>query len=110
MLGAQKQLRGISSACVLGRRLKGRFALVRYEEGGPVRSQDEPTTRLVCITDSDEKLVVWGEIGNTANIDKVLRAGLPCEVECEYREPEEWARNNYRHKYWVPSDTELRVV
>jgi len=91
--------------------MKERFRIVMYEEGGEVRSQESPNLRLVCITDSNEKLVVWGEEDkNRTNIDKVLRAGLPCQIDCEYCEPPDDFKNKFGHKYWVPQDAMLEVV
>jgi len=90
--------------------MKGKFTIVNYEEGGPRESQGSPNIRLVCVTNVNEKLVVWGEKGNTANIDKVIAAGLPCELECEYREPDDWAKDKFGHKYWVPQHAKVKVV
>jgi len=90
--------------------MKGRFTIVEYDEGGVVRSQDKPNLRLVCLTDSNERLVIWGEEGkNRTNIDKVLRAGLPCQLCCEYKEPSEDFKTRFGHKHWVPQDAKLEV-
>jgi len=32
--------------------MKARFRIMGFEEGRPVRSQDSPNMRLVCLTDS----------------------------------------------------------
>jgi len=92
--------------------MKTNFRVVEYEEGGPTPSREDPAgrIRLVCITDSNEKLVFWGKRGNTANIDKVLAAGLPCEVECDHHEPQEWAKSQYGHRYWVAEHAQVRIV
>lgn len=92
--------------------MKGRFRIIEYEEGRPMASREDPLgrIRLVCLTGSNEKLVFWGKKSNTANIEKVQRAGLPCEVECEYHEPQEWAKSQYGHKYWVAEHAEVRIV
>ena len=91
--------------------MKARFRILAYEEGGKVRSQEEPNVRLVCITDANEKLVLWGtEKVNTSNIDRVLQKGLPCELECEYREPEEYFRTRFGHTYWVPQGAKVEIV
>ena len=92
--------------------MKGRFRITEYEEGRPMPSREDPVgkIRLVCLTDSHEKLVFWGKKGNTANIDKVRGAGLPCELECEYHEPQEWAKSQYEHKYWVAEDAHVTIV
>jgi len=91
--------------------IRGRFQIVTYEEGGQVRSQESPNLRLVCITDSNEKLVIWGEEDkNRTNIDKVLQAGLPCQIDCEYREPTDDFRKKFGHTYWVPQDAKLELM
>ena len=70
-----------------------------------MQSQGLSNLRLVCITDSQEKIVFWGTLRkNRINIDKVLQKGIPCEVECEFTEPKEFFRNQFAHKYWVPED------
>lgn len=92
--------------------MKGRFTAVEFEEGGPKPSREDPVERirLVCMTDSNEKLVFWGKKGNTTNIDRVMQAGLPCQIECEYHEAQEWAKSQYGHDYWVGQDAEVRIV
>jgi len=86
------------------------FRLVRYDEAGV---QGQPSKRrLVCVIESDGKLAIWGQetpVHNMKNIDSVLKAGMPCTVECEYREPEEWAAQ-YGHTHWVPQNCALRVI
>ena len=91
--------------------MKARFRIVGFEEGRPVRSQGSANMRLVCLTDSDEKLVIWGEEGKeTKNIEKVLQHGLPCQVECDYIAPTETFKSKFGHKYWVPQNHKLEVI
>ena len=91
--------------------MKARFRIMGFEEGGPVRSRDSQNMRLVCLTDSNEKLVIWGEDGkDTKNIDKVLQRGLPCQVEVDYIAPGETFKSEFGHKYWVPQNSKLEVV
>lgn len=90
---------------------KGRFRIVNYEEGSPVKSQDSANIRLVCLTDRNEKLVVWGEHNkDRRNIDRVLQSGLPCEIECDWIEPGEAFKEKFGHKYWIPQHAKLEVV
>jgi hypothetical protein len=88
----------------------GTFVLVEFDEGGVQGTQEK--RRLVCVTDAQGKLAIWGQelpVRNMQNIDSVLEAGLPCVVECEYRYPAEWA-NQFGHTWWVPQDYSLRVL
>jgi hypothetical protein len=88
----------------------GTFRLVEFDEGAVQGMQEN--RRLVCVTDSGSKLAIWGQeipTRNMQNIDSVLEAGLPCVVECEYRNPAEWA-DCYGHTHWVPQDCSLRVI
>ncbi len=76
-----------------------------------MQSQGLSNLRLVCITDSQEKIVFWGTLRkNRINIDKVLQKGIPCEVECEFTEPKEFFRNQFAHKYWVPEDAQVTIL
>jgi len=85
--------------------------LIGFDEGGVGRGRDNPShLRLVCIIEGGGKLAIWGKEGLRENIDKVLRAGLPCEVECDCRAPEEWGAQQYGHSYWIPHNRKLRVL
>jgi hypothetical protein len=81
--------------------------LMGFDEGG-VRGKPD-NLRLVCQIDPGGKLAVWGREGNRRNIDSVLTAGLPCIVECEFREPNDWG-TGFGHTHWVREDQALRVV
>lgn len=88
----------------------GRFRVVRFDEGGP--KGDSKNRRLVCVTESGDKLAIWGQevpTNNMRNIESVLNAGVPCTVECQYRKPEEWAVQ-YVHTHWVAQHDALRVI
>jgi hypothetical protein len=88
----------------------GQFHLVKFDEGGlagPLENR-----RLVCVTDDDRKLAIWGQESpqrNMRNIEALLNAGMPCTVECEYRMPADWAKQK-GHTHWVPQDSKLRVL
>ena len=87
------------------------FRLTGFEEGGVQRSRDNPNNlRLVCLVEGGGKLAIWGTEGLRENIDKVLAAGMPCEVECECRVPDEWGTKQYGHSYWVPQNRKLSVL
>jgi len=76
-----------------------------------MRTQDSSNLRLVCITELHEKVAFWGTQGkNTVNIDRVLQKGLPCEIECEYIEPNEVFRNKFGHKFWVPENAQVEIL
>lgn len=85
----------------------GRFRLLGLDEGGVTGNPDN--LRLVCQIESGGKLAVWGRESNRRNIDAVLAAGLPCTVECQYREPNDWGIG-FGHTHWVPENQTLRVV
>ena len=84
-----------------------RFKLVGLDEGG-VRSSND-NLRLVCLIEGGGKLAIWGQTGSRANIDAVLNAGTPCDLECECILPERWAAR-YGHSHWVPQGNTLRVL
>ena len=87
---------------------KATLRLVGFDEGGVSGS---PTNlRLVCRIASGGKLAIWGKSGSRRNIDKVLQAGMPCTVVCEYRQPNEIHAVEYGHTHWVREDMDLEVV
>lgn len=86
---------------------KGTFHLTGFDEGG-VRGSARHR-RLVCLIASGGKLAIWGKDGARKNIDTVLRAGMPCVIECEYREPNQTHAAQYDHRYWVREDCTLVV-
>jgi hypothetical protein len=83
------------------------FMITRYEEGGPKATDN--SVRLVCLTETNELIAIWGSAGDQGNINIVMSAGLPCEIECETREPSAWARDR-GHDYWVPQGAKLRTI
>jgi hypothetical protein len=86
------------------------FRLIGFDEGGVKQSQGNTNLRLVCLIKGGGKLAVWGCVGSQQNIDIVLRAGTPCDVECDcLPAPEEW-RTKFDHRYWVPQGNKLRVL
>ena|SRR2546425_8593321 len=78
---------------------RGVFRLVALDEGGVRGTPDN--LRLVCITDGDEKVAIWGKQGGRNNIDTVLKAGILCVVDTEWREPGEVQARKFGHRYWV---------
>jgi hypothetical protein len=84
------------------------FRIVALDEGGVRGTPDN--RRLVCVLDHGGKLAIWGRDGARENIDKVLSAGLPCSVECEYRPPNEIQAEKYGHTHWVQQDFALTVL
>ena len=88
---------------------EGTFKLVRFDESGVAGNSEH--RRLVCVTDENEKLVIWGKEPNEmAKINSVLSAGLQCNISCEYRDPNEVHRQQYGHDYWVREDHKLEVL
>jgi hypothetical protein len=83
------------------------FRLVALDEGGVRGTPDN--LRLVCITDRDEKIAIWGKQDARRNIDAVLTAGIPCTVDTEWREPGEVQARKFGHRYWVRGDFALTV-
>lgn len=86
----------------------GTFRLIGFDEGGVMGTPDN--LRLVCLTQSEGKLAIWGKQGARRNIDAVLNAGMPCTVECEWREPNPIHADKFGHRYWVREDFRLNVV
>ena len=84
------------------------FRLVGLDEGGVRGSPDH--RRLVCNIDGGGKLVIWGQEGSRGNIDAVLRAGMPCSVECKWVLPTPAFAQRYKHTHWVPWNNELHIV
>jgi hypothetical protein len=87
---------------------KGTFRLVAFDEGGVAGSPEN--RRLVCLVDSGGKLAIWGKDGARRNIDAVLKAGVPCTVECEWRPPNPVHAEKFGHTQWVREDLHLAVV
>jgi len=87
---------------------RGTFRIVAFDEGGVRGTRDN--RRLVCVLDNGDKLALWGREGKSENIDKVTQTGLPCTVECQYREPGEVQAREYGHTHWVREDFDLTIV
>ena len=86
----------------------GTFVLIDFEEGGDRIGRDG-RRRLVCNIEGGGKIVIWGSERAHGNIDAVLRAGLPCKIECDHHEPAPWAER-YGHTHWVAEDSRLEVL
>jgi hypothetical protein len=86
------------------------FKLVGFDEGSERQSRENENLRLTCLIDGDGILAVWGSPGNHKNIDTVLAARMPCEVECECIPAKDSWTNQHGHKYWVPERGSLRVI
>ena len=89
--------------------MTGAFRLIAFDEAGPVEG---PSTnrRLVCAIEGGGKLAIWGSDDSRQNIDAVLRTGLPCTVECTWREPNRQHAEKYGHTHWVRQDSSFRIV
>ena len=84
------------------------FRLTAFDEGSVTGTPDN--LRLVCLEESGGKLAIWGKQGARRNIDAVLKTGMPCTVECEWREPNPTHAAKFGHRYWVREDFSLKVV
>ncbi len=87
----------------------GFFQLVGFDEGGIKGASGN--RRLVCLIESGGKLAIWGQEvpeRNMRNIEAVLKAGMPCTVECQFREPGASGVVN-GHTHWVRQDYELKI-
>ena len=84
------------------------FRLIGLDERGAQESMN--AKRLVCQIEGGGKLAIWGSEKSTENIDMVLKAGFPCAVHCQWREPSTWAIAEYGHTHWVPENAGLEVV
>lgn len=85
------------------------FQVVRFDEGGEKIGRDG-NHRLVCNIEGGGKTAIWGSKDNRHNIETVLKAGIPCTVECEYHEPGPWGNNKFNHTHWVQENFRLRVL
>ena len=85
----------------------GVFRIIGFDEGeekiGPKGAH-----RLVCNVEGGGKIAIWGSEHSRSNIDAVLKAGLPCNIECEYRPPGPDHTHKYGHTHWVPQTYLLR--
>ena len=87
---------------------RDRFRLIGLDEGGVKGSHEN--LRLVCLVKGGVKLAVWDKPSARRNIDAVLSAGLPCTIECEWREPNPIQAEKFGHRYWVREDLHLKVI
>lgn len=86
----------------------GTFRLVAFDEGGVMGTTQN--RRLVCLIESGGKLAIWGKDSARRNIDAVLAAGLPCTVECSWREPNPIQAARFGHTQWVREDLDLKII
>ena len=86
-----------------------KFRLTGLDEGGVRQSRENDNLRLVCLVEGGGKLAIWGRHDSRQNIDRVRKAGMPCDVECGCIDPESWALG-YGHTKWVPEGSTLRVL
>lgn len=84
------------------------FVFVAYDEGGMVIGPTD-AHRLVCVTNSGAKVVIFGRKGSLKNIDAVLEAGLPCVVQCETRPASQSVYRYAGHTHWVWEHSMLKV-
>ena len=85
------------------------FRLIAFDEPGPVAGSSN-NRRLVCKIEGGGKIAIWGSEDSMQNINAVLAAGLRCNVECTWREPNLQHAEKYGHTHWVRQDFPLRVV
>ena len=85
------------------------FTFLAYDEGGMMIG---PTGahRLVCVADSDEKVVLFGREWELKIINAVLGAGLPCTIRCETHPASRSVRRSFGHTHWVWEYSMLEVV
>ena len=66
--------------------------------------------RLVCVADSDAKVVIFGREWERENINAVLEAGLPCIVRCETHPASRSVRRVFGHTHWVWEYSMLEIA
>ena len=86
----------------------GTFRVVAYDEGGVRGATDRQ--RLVCNIEGGGKVVFWGRDGSRQNVDAVLKAGIPCTVECEYSSPKQFMAERFGHTHWVSQEDLVRIL
>ena len=87
-----------------------RFVLTALDETGPIKSKGKNNLRLVCCIEGGGKLAIWGTVDSHSNIDAVLRAGMPCTIECDTAEAVDPRFRRYGHTAWCPQNGRLRIV
>ena len=85
------------------------FTFLSYDEHGMMIG---PTGahRLVCVTDSGAKVVIFGRECALKNINAVLDAGLPCTVRCETHPASQTANRIAGHTHWVWECSTLEIA
>lgn len=73
---------------------KGVFNIYRR---GTVKTTRNDNSFLECRSDKG-LIAFWGSAGNNANIQQILVAPLPCQVECDIAAPS----LHFNHDHWVP--------
>ena len=85
------------------------FRFLAYDEGGMTIG---PTGahRLVCVTDTGAKVVIFGRESELDNINAIVQKGLPCIVRCETHPTSQTANRMFGHTHWVWENSKLEVV
>ena len=86
----------------------GVFRIAGFDESGE-KVGPKGDRRLVCNVGGGGRIAIWGSERSQSNIEAVLKAGLPCSIECEYRPPGSWGKQ-YDHTHWVPESWRLRIL
>jgi hypothetical protein len=84
------------------------FNVTEIEQGGVHESKGN--LRLVCLIEGGGKLAVWGSAATRKNIDTVQCATMPCNIECDWIPPSDWANKKFGHTHWVPEGNILRIL
>ena len=85
------------------------FTFSAYDEGG-MRIGPTGARRLVCVADSNAKVVIFGREWDLENINAVLEAGLPCTVRCETHPASRSVKRSFGHTHWVWEYSMLEVA
>lgn len=87
-----------------------KILITEFIEGEPQQSENDATTRLVCKTSANERIVFWGsQSEGTRNIDALKNQKLPVLVECQVYEPCDHLKERYNVAFKVPEHSWIAI-
>ncbi|MGD7037228.1 hypothetical protein [Methylotuvimicrobium buryatense] len=86
------------------------FTIIGFLDAGVKYIEKSGKFCLVCLTEDYERLVIWSDEYNTANLSAVSGKPLPFVILCEVMEPEGPSAAAYGDVYWVDEDSDLIVI
>jgi hypothetical protein len=68
---------------------------------------------LVCRTLKEDQIVVfWGSLPDRMrNINLIQnKKKIPFRVKCDCIEPPDWAKAKYKHNWWIPETSQIKLL